>query len=50
MCTQPARHWLDMFWKEGVASGPIASIDQVFNDPQVPLAVSVCLCICAVRF
>jgi crotonobetainyl-CoA:carnitine CoA-transferase CaiB-like acyl-CoA transferase len=35
MSSQPCKHWLDMFWREGVAAGPIATLDQVFNNPQV---------------
>lgn len=35
MVQEPAKHWLDLFWAAGVAAGPIATLDQVFRDPQV---------------
>ncbi len=33
--TQPAAHWIELFERNGIPSGPIYTIDQTFADPQV---------------
>lgn len=33
--TQTSKHWVDLFNDKGIPSGPIYSMNQVFDDPQV---------------
>lgn len=33
--TKPSRHWIELFEGVGIPCGPIYTIDQVFDDPQV---------------
>jgi formyl-CoA transferase len=33
--TRPAAHWIELFERNGIPSGPIYTIDQTFADPQV---------------
>ena len=35
LTTKPAAHWIDKLNEAGVPCGPVNTIDQVFNDPQV---------------
>jgi crotonobetainyl-CoA:carnitine CoA-transferase CaiB-like acyl-CoA transferase len=35
LMTKPAAHWIEVLNKAGVPCGPVNTIDQTFNDPQV---------------
>ena len=34
--SHPAQHWIDLFNREGIPSGPILTIEEMFNHPQIP--------------
>jgi formyl-CoA transferase/CoA:oxalate CoA-transferase len=36
LAPHPAQHWIDLFNREGIPSGPILTIEEMFNHPQIP--------------